>query len=648
MIGEKLVNRYEILEKVGDGGMALVYRAKDTLLNRIVAVKVLRDQFSSDMEFVERFRREAQSAASLSHPNVVNIYDVGQTDTAHFIVMEYVQGQNLSAVIREKGALSDHFVVNVALQIAKALAHAHQHGIIHRDIKPHNILITQEGQVKVTDFGIAQAVSAANLTQTGVVLGSVHYFSPEQARGVNVHSSSDLYSLGVVMYEMLTGRQPFRGDTPIAVALKQIQETPIPLRQYLPDLHRDLEQLVMRLLAKDPEQRPRDAEGVVRVLQRIERELEAGNGDEHTVVLTAVDVPENKEVDEVAGKKGQKGKGRRKKPAKSRRVGTVILILAFLVALGWGLMKIIPMLLFGEDVQVPAIVGLNTMQAEQLLRASGLILSIEQEVYDNNIPAGHIVTQEPVAGRIVKQGRPIEVRVSMGPQILEVPDVAGMSPREARLALTQAGFVLGEEREVYDPDAPVNAIVEQYPEPGTAVEIGTAVDLVINRGREVLPYVVVPDFRGQLLADVRSSIQSYGLSVGNLWQEYSTVYSEGLVIEQNPKPGEEVEGGWPIDFVYSQGLPKQPVRVPDTPQAELPPQPAQDQWRSLRVQISVPEGPPQEVTILVIDDFGAREVYRETHPGGERVERIVQGRGDGAILQVYIGGRMFENRLFKE
>jgi len=153
---------------------------------------------------------------------------------------------------------------------------------------------------------------------------------------------------------------------------------------------------------------------------------------------------------------------------------------------------------------------------------------------------------------------------------------------------------------------------------------------------------------GQLLADVRSSIQSYGLSVGNLWQEYSTVYSEGLVIEQNPKPGEEVEVGWPIDFVYSQGLPKQPVRVPDTPQAELPPQPAQDQWRSLRVQISVPEGPPQEVTILVIDDFGAREVYRETHPGGERVERIVQGRGDGAILQVYIGGRMFENRLFKE
>ncbi|HHT74361.1 MAG TPA: Stk1 family PASTA domain-containing Ser/Thr kinase [Firmicutes bacterium] len=644
MIGEKLVNRYEILEKVGDGGMALVYRAKDTLLNRIVAVKVLRDQFSTDMEFVERFRREAQSAASLSHPNVVNIYDVGQTDTAHFIVMEYVQGENLSAVIREKGALSEHFVVSVSLQIARALSHAHQHGIVHRDIKPHNILITQEGQVKVTDFGIAQAMSAANLTQTGVVLGSVHYFSPEQARGVNVTSSSDLYSLGVVMYEMLTGRQPFRGDTPIAIALKQIQENPVPLRQHLPELNRSLEQLVMRLMAKEPSQRPQDADEVARALQRIERELDADSLQEHTVVLEAIDAPD-KEVDEVAGKKG---KGRRRKKAKPRRGGTIILVLALLIGFGWGMMKIVPMILFGEDVQVPAIVGLSTAEAERLLQAAGLLLSVEQEVYDNNIPAGHIVTQEPVAGRMVKQGRPIEVRISMGRQILEVPDVSGMTPREARLALTQAGFVLGEEREVFDPESPVNAVVEQHPEPGITVEMGTPVDLVINRGQEVLPYVVVPDFRGQMLRDVQGSLAAHGLTVGNLWQEYSTEYSEGQVIEQNPSPGERVEVGWPIDFVYSQGAPRQPVRVPSTPQAESQQQPPQDQWTSLRVQITVPEGPPQEVTILVIDDFGAREVYRETHPGGERVERIIQGRGDGAVLQVYIGGRMFENRLFKE
>ena len=229
------------------------------------------------------------------------------------------------------------------------------------------------------------------------------------------------------MYEMLTGRQPFRGDTPIAIALKQIQENPVPLRQHLPELNRSLEQLVMRLMAKEPSQRPQDADEVARALQRIERELDADSLQEHTVVLEAIDAPD-KEVDEVAGKKG---KGRRRKKAKPRRGGTIILVLALLIGFGWGMMKIVPMILFGEDVQVPAIVGLSTAEAERLLQAAGLLLSVEQEVYDNNIPAGHIVTQEPVAGRMVKQGRPIEVRISMGRQILEVPDVSGMTPQDA-------------------------------------------------------------------------------------------------------------------------------------------------------------------------------------------------------------------------
>lgn len=337
MVGETLINRYEILEKVGDGGMALVYRAKDTLLNRIVAVKVLREQFAGDDEFIERFRREAQSAASLSHPNVVNIYDVGHTDSIHFIVMEYVDGQNLSDLIKTKGELSQHFVVSVAMQIATGLAHAHHHGIIHRDIKPHNILITNEGRVKVTDFGIAQAMSSVNLTQTGVVLGSVHYFSPEQARGVNVQAASDLYSLGVVMYEMIVGKQPFRGDTPISIALKQIQETPIPPRQYRPDLHRGLEQLVLQLLAKEPAQRPKSADDVVSILQGIDRELNSAGvedpdlDNEKTLMLSAVDV-QDKEVSGLASVKGKRGK---KKSQKPRHKGFIIfLIIAAILAVG--------------------------------------------------------------------------------------------------------------------------------------------------------------------------------------------------------------------------------------------------------------------------------------------------------------------------
>lgn len=645
MIGEMLVNRYEILEKVGDGGMALVYRAKDTLLNRIVAIKVLRDQFASDAEFIERFRREAQSAASLSHPNVVNIYDVGQTDHAHFIVMEYVQGQNLSVIIREKGALSEHFVVSVALQIAKALAHAHHHGIVHRDIKPHNILITQDGRVKVTDFGIAQAISSANLTQTGMVLGSVHYFSPEQARGVNVQSASDLYSLGVVMYEMLSGRQPFRGDTPIAIALKHIQDNPLPLRQFLPELNRSLEQLVLRLLAKDAEQRPKDADEVIRILQAIERDLGTSDPEEHTVVLSAVDVGD-KEVDELAAKKRNQKKT--KKQTKSRKGLTIVLSLALLIGIGWGVIELIPELLFPDEVQVPAIVGQDRRAAEQLLNSLGLHLSVEQEVFDNQTPAGYIISQEPVAGRMVKQNRTVEVRVSKGAQVVEMPTVTGLTPREARLTLTQAGFVLGEEKEVFDGEAPVNTIVEQYPEPGVPVQMGTPVDLVINRGREVLASVEVPDFRGQHLTIFRSLLQNLGLVEGNSWPEYSTTYAEGRIIEQNPAPGTTVEAGSAIDFVYSQGAPRESVNVPDTAQEEVPRWSAESQWYSVEVTIHVPEGPPQEVTILVIDDFGAREVYRDVHDGETRVVRTVQGRGEGATLQVYIGGRMFLNRPFKE
>ncbi|HBN94963.1 MAG TPA: serine/threonine protein kinase, partial [Firmicutes bacterium] len=285
MIGEMLANRYEILEKVGDGGMALVYSAKDHLLSRVVAVKILRAQFADDEEFVERFRREARSAASLSHPNIVNIYDVGETDHVHFIVMEFVQGKNLHDLVREHECFSQDIIVNVGKQIAMGLAHAHYHGIIHRDIKPHNILVTDEGRVKVTDFGIAQAMSTTNLTQTGMVLGSVRYFSPEQARGVNVQSASDLYSLGIVLYEMIAGHPPFRGESPIAIALKQIQENPLPLRDSRPDLDGDLEDLVLKLLNKDPKKRPSSAEEVVKVFQRIERRMELqgdgqGGGDQ--------------------------------------------------------------------------------------------------------------------------------------------------------------------------------------------------------------------------------------------------------------------------------------------------------------------------------------------------------------------------------
>ncbi|MFS8544437.1 MAG: Stk1 family PASTA domain-containing Ser/Thr kinase, partial [Limnochordales bacterium] len=260
MIDTLLANRYRIQAKIGDGGMAVVYRALDIVLHRPVAIKCLRPQFASDPEFRQRFIQEAQAAASLSHPNVVNIFDVGRAGDVHYIVLEYVQGRNLKEILREEGRLSPRRAAHIARAVARALEAAHRRQLIHRDIKPHNILITPEGRVKVTDFGIARAASTATLTQTGTVIGSVHYFSPEQARGEAVGPASDLYSLGVVLYEMLTGTVPFVGESPIAVAIKHVQEEPVPPRRHVPTIPVWLERVVLKALAKDPAQRYASAE----------------------------------------------------------------------------------------------------------------------------------------------------------------------------------------------------------------------------------------------------------------------------------------------------------------------------------------------------------------------------------------------------
>lgn len=655
MIGEILINRYEILEKIGDGGMALVYSAKDHLLNRVVAVKILRDQFAHDEQFVERFRREARSAASLSHPNIVNIYDVGETENHHFIVMEYVQGSNIHDLIRNEEKLSDKFVVDVGKQIAMGLAHAHYHGIIHRDIKPHNILITNEGRVKVTDFGIAQAMSATNLTQTGMVLGSVHYFSPEQARGVNIQASSDLYSLGIVLYEMITGVQPFRADSAVAVALKQIQEEPPPLRNYRADLDGELADLVMRLLAKEPQHRPASAEEVTRIFQRIERRLDTiSEKDEETMVLPAVkrgwkggfSLAKKKQQKKQSSKQPRKERKNKQPSGKSKRMLIVTLFLV-LALIGFGIVRLIPILLFPSDVRVPDVVGMFELEAQKALGESGLILKVERTVFDNQIPAGYVISQDPLAGRSVKQQREISVWISKGTEEVEMPSVLGLAPREARLALTQSGFVLGSETEVFDPEVGPNSILEQWPEPGEVVAKGTAVNLVISKGQRAIVSFPLPDFKGQDFENVKSRLTELGLILGNSWPENSTVYKAGQVIEQNPGAGTEVQQGWKIDFVYSQGQ-SRPTPQPQVGQElrEEPEWTHENLWKTLEVTVNVPNGPEQEVVILVIDDFGAREVYRETHKGGTRVVRTVQGRGDDAQLQVYIGAKQFLDQKF--
>ncbi len=635
MIGEVFSNRYEIIKKIGDGGMALVYSAKDLLLNRLVAVKVLREQYATDSEFIERFHREAQAAASLSHPNVVNVYDVGQIGKTPFIVMEYVEGKNLSEIIKEQGTLKSEYAVNIGIQICSALTHAHRHNIVHRDIKPHNILVTKDGLVKVTDFGIA-AVSSISITETGVVLGSVSYFSPEQARGNKVDHQSDLYSLGVVLYEMLCGCVPFRGDTPISIALKHIQELPVPPSKINPDISPELQHIVLKLLSKNPSERFQTARELSVELEKLDT----------TVRTQKIEINDIEQIDkqkieeEIAGVPKTQRKVKRKSS-----FSKFLLVLCIIAVLMYGLIRIFSAVLFPKDVEVPSIIGLSLDEAEIVLENHRLRLTIEAEVFDNKVPENYIISQDPKPHRMKKENQYVSVRVSKGPEYVSMPSFIGQSSREAQLNLTQFGFILGNIIPEITTEHPVNTVIDQTPEPGKEIPLGSAVDLTISQGAGVVATFILPDFRGMDIQDVRKQLSELGLLEGSIIPEYNTIVPKDQVIEQNPPARTEVEVGWKIDLVYSEGLPGQtsPSKTEGVQRWTT-----DGIWRENAVRIEIPEGIEQEVVIVVDDDFGSRDVYRQTHSGGSSFTYTVKGRGDKARILVYIGGRLFIDRYFVE
>lgn len=704
MIDTVLANRYRIQAKVGEGGMAVVYRALDIVLRRIVAIKVLRAQYAGDQEFVDRFRREAQAGASLSHPNVVNIFDVGQDDDVHYIVLEYVQGQNLKEIVRERGRLAPRRAVQIARSVARALEAAHARGLIHRDIKPHNILITSEGRVKVADFGLARAASAATLTETGTVIGSVHYFSPEQARGDVVGPASDIYSLGVVLYEMLTGTVPFRGDSPIAVALKHLQEPPVPPRERDKSIPAWLEQVVLRALAKNPTERYASATAMVEALewrveaQRLPAPVPAAVGGAEPRGFDALPTPSptdggprplprgvhgelRRELHGAGAKSsgdggsdvppangaasvhGAEGGGRRA-GARRRPWLTALIVIALMLGVGYVARPYVLALVFPPEVTVPDVVGLTYDEARPIMSEAGLVLEIESEQFHREMAPGVIIRQTPPAERTVRQGRHIRVVLSRGPELGVVPDVVALPLREARIAVTQAGYTLGEELDDPTDDVPVNHVSAQEPPPGVQLEKGTAINLWISRRAATADELVtVPDFRGHDIDEAVDELERLGLFVGNRWPELRPLVPAGRVLDQNPQPGTVVEPGTTVDFVYSQELPGAVTETPvvDVDEPATITQPATDvDWETLlsdeaearrrraRIDIEVPPGRGQEVVILIIDDFGAREVYRQTVAGGTTLHEFVEGRGDRARLQVYVGGVMYMDELFPD
>lgn len=556
--GKILGNRYEIIEKIGNGGMATVYKSNDRVLNRYVAVKILRDEFTTDEEFIKRFRIEAQSAASLTHPNIVSIFDVGNEGSLYYIVMELIKGKTLKEIITEEnGPLPWKWSLNVVTQIASALETAHKNNIVHRDIKPHNIIITEDGIAKVTDFGIAKAVSNSTITAFGTTIGSVHYFSPEHARGGYTDAKSDLYSLGVVMYEMLTGRVPFDADTPVSVALKHMQEEPIEPKELNDNIPQVVNDIIMKAMQKDVNLRYQSATEMLKDLNAALK-----NPDDNFVHIGSnvgaatqrISTQEIAEAERKAKEANNPKNGKKpnkfiefvkKHKALSFVIGAIIL---FFVAFGatMGIVELVN----PKDVQIPDLVNKTQDEAEQIVKDLKLKLVVKSEEYNENVEEGKIISQDPAyqENYTVKEHSEISVVISKGTETVEVPDVVGKTREEAEKLLKDAGLV-AEITEENDEKVEAGIVLSQDIEDGETVNKGSTVKLVVSKGSGIVN-VEVPSLVGKTEQEARNLLTEAGLKV-NVVNDEDESKNDGVVLRQSRDAGTEVQEGTTITITVN-------------------------------------------------------------------------------------------------
>lgn len=551
LVGRYIGNRYEILEKIGNGGMATVYKAKCHVLNRFVAVKVLKEEFTTDEEFIRRFNIEAQSAAGLTHPNIVSVYDVGHEDNIYYIVMELIQGKTLKQIISESGILPWKWSVNIAIQIASALEAAHKNNIVHRDIKPHNIIITEDGVAKVTDFGIAKAVSNSTITAFGTTIGSVHYFSPEHARGGYTDAKSDLYSLGIVMYEMLTGRVPFDADTPVSIALKHMQEKPVEPIKLNPSIPFAVNQIIMKAMRKDPNERYQSATEMLRDLNAALKNPEGNFVENENIDMNRTQVmgtitddmlEKNKKVEE--HKKQSKLKQYFEKHPKMKIVMLVaIFILVFVVtlfvtkfAMDAGTVK---------NVEIPELVGLTEDEVKEKLKGTKFTYEIEAEEYNSEVEAGKVSAQNPAYRKnfTIKENSKISLTISKGTELTTVPKVAGMEYSEAEKEITAKKLKIEKIEEKSD-KIKEGYVTRQEPAENTELQAGETVKVYVSIGNG-LEQVPVTFVVGKTEADARKELEDKKLKVEVKYDE-DTSKTNGIVLKQSKDVGEVVEEGTTI------------------------------------------------------------------------------------------------------
>lgn len=602
MIGRVLSGRYEIIERVGGGGMAFVYRARDVLLNRTVAIKVLSPHYTSDEDFVRKFRREAQAAASLSNPNIVGIFDVGQDGDIYYIVMEFIEGRTLKQVITENGPLPVGTALQIGKQIAEALRSAHKHGVIHRDIKPHNIMITGDGHVKVTDFGIARATTSSTLTNSGAMIGSVHYISPEQARGGFTGERSDIYSFGVVLYEMLVGDVPFAGESMFSIALKHLQEPVTPLRQIDAGIPTEVDRIVLKAMAKDQASRYQTADELLQDLNAVLREVGkkenlrdfVANRKErpmqHEESLEKTYVP-RRSRDAVAVEAPAK-EARQRPWWHYASVAAIILALSGIAFMAW-------MFWPRPVVEVPDLYGRDLVEAQRILSNLQLSYTVVSQQYSDNEP-NTVIDQDPPAGRQVRASREIALTISKGPEYADVPNVIGQTLREAEIQLQNAGFVVGTVNRVFS-DQSLDTVLDQNPLGGTQLRRSTPIILTVSDGKAPTP-LVMPRLLKLSPDAAHSQLAELGLVLGT----EDGLGNDVIVIDQTPAPGTEIAQGSAVNLRYG-------PRV-----------------LTVIFEYMVPANsdlPNHQVEIFKEDLNGASRVYSERMQRGEEVRLTITGTG---------------------
>lgn len=551
-----LAGRYELIERIGEGGMAVVYKAKDRLLNRFVAIKILKPEFTKDMKVIESFRRESQAAASLSHPNIVNVYDVGKEGNIYYIVMELIEGNVLSDIIREEGALEPRRAVAIAKQVASALSVAHKNQIIHRDVKPHNILITKEGVAKITDFGIAKAMSSSTMTanQTGTIMGSVHYFSPEQARGGYVDEKSDIYSLGIVMYEMLTGKVPFDAENPVAVAVMHMNEEITPPSQVNPSISPDVESIVMKATAKYQVNRYKTADEMITALSLVNyHPAPAAGAAEEVSVKAKGEKEKGHKGEEEEMKKGKKKKT--KVVINKTKLGAILLAIVLAIPASALVFNLIQGTGGGEEIVVPDLLGKTEEEATEILKGMKLEMELGIALYDEEYDPGEVVSQDPVEGSKVKEGHKVTINLNKDKKAgseTVVPSVTGKTVDDAKYSLQAYGFVIGDITTEAN-ELPEGIIISQKPKAGDSAEPGSKVNLVVSKGADDAEIVMIK-LLGMDASEAASEISAMGLKLGETSYGTSSTYAQNQVMAQSVEPGDKVMKGTSIDIIISTGL----------------------------------------------------------------------------------------------